>query len=316
MKNFWEKLPRPFCALAPMDDVTDTVFRQIVFKAAPPDVSFTEFTNVDGLVSQGRNVLLKKLQFTKKEQPLIAQIWGLKPENFLVVSKNLVEMGFCGIDINMGCPERTVVKAGACSALINNRNLAREIIEATKEGAGHLPVSVKTRIGMRQIQTEDWIGFLLEQNLEALTIHARTVFEMSKVPAHWDEIKKVVTMRDSMGLRTAIIGNGDVANYQEAIQKAPKYGVDGVMIGRGIFNNLWCLDKNGKLGTTEEKLKMALYHIELFEKTWGASKNPQILKKFFKIYVNGFDGASDLRVRLMETKDFAQMSEIVAHFLG
>lgn len=300
--------------MAPMDDVTDTVFRQIVNKAARPDVSFTEFTNVDGLMSQGRNALMKKLLFTKSEQPLIAQIWGLVPENFLAVSKDLVKMGFSGIDVNMGCPEKAVVKSGACSALISNRNLAREIIAATKEGAGSLPVSVKTRIGQRQIQTEDWIGFLLEQGLDALVIHGRTAAELSKVPAHWEEIKKAVMLRDAMGVGTMIVGNGDVSNYKEALEKANESGVDGVMIGRGVFSNLWCFSRQGKLGSVEERLKMALVHIKLFEKTWKNEKNPQILKKFFKIYVNGFEGASDLRVELMNTRDFAQMYEVINGF--
>ena len=295
-----------------MEDVTDVVFRQIVAKTARPDVFFTEFTNVDGLMSAGRPKLIRKLEFTKEQHPIVVQIWGLKPENYFEVAKMVVAMGFDGIDINMGCPERAVLKVGACAALIDNRSLAAEIIEATKKGASDLPVSVKTRLGLRQIQTEDWIGFLLKQNLDALIVHGRTASEMSKVPAHWDEIAKVVRMRDSMEAKTFIIGNGDVIDRADGMKKAKEYGVDGVMIGRGIFADIAAFEKRktaqkGK----KEKLEIAASHVKLFEKTWGRQKNPQILKKFFKIYINGFDDASDLRVRLMDAKSYDEMTTIL-----
>lgn len=311
MLNLWQKLKRPFFTLAPMEDVTDTVFRQIVAGTARPDVFFTEFTNVDGLMSAGREKLIRKFEYTEVELPIVAQIWGLKPENYFEVSKQIVEMGFDAIDVNMGCPERDVIKTGACAALINNRGLAAEIITAVKEGAGDLPISVKTRIGLRQIQTEDWIEFLLEQGLDCLTVHGRTASEMSKVPAHWDEIAKVVNLRDSMDVPTVIIGNGDVADRKDGLAKVEKYGVDGVMIGRGIFSNLWAFDGKVREVQKVQKVRKAIDHVKLFEKTWGKDKNPQILKKFFKIYINGFDGAADLRVRLMATSNYRQMLEIL-----
>src|SRR5258708_5966429 len=188
MKNFWNKLPKPFTVLAPMDGVTDVVFRQIITEFGRPDVLFTEFTMTDGLISRGHEKVAERLLLTEKQKPVIAQIWGTKPDHFYQVAKTLQTMGFAGIDINMGCPTRDVVKEGACSGLIRNPQLASEIIHATKEGAGELPVSVKTRIGFEKENIEEWISFLLEHNIAALTVHLRTVRELSKVPAHWEKM--------------------------------------------------------------------------------------------------------------------------------
>jgi len=191
-------LKKPFLALAPMEEVTDTVFRQIICKVSRPDVMFTEFANVEGLMSDGRNEVIKRLRYEEIERPIVAQIWGKDPKNFYEVTKLIKRLRFDGVDINMGCPEKDVVKNGCCIALINNRGLAAEIIAAVKEGAGDLPVSVKTRIGLDKIITEDWCGFLLEQKIDALTVHGRTAKEKSDVPAHWDEIAKVVRLRNQL----------------------------------------------------------------------------------------------------------------------
>lgn len=311
-KLFWQSLKSPFFALAPMDDVTDTVFRQIVARAAKPDVFFTEFTNVDGLMSKGRENVIGRLKFSKAEKPIIAQIWGLLPKNYYDASKMIAGMGFDGIDINMGCPQRDVVKIGACAGLMKDKEKAAQVIEAVKDGAKGLPVSVKTRLGYKFVEYE-WLQFLLEQNLDALTVHGRTAAEMSKPPARWDEIGKVVEMRKKMGSKTVIIGNGDIANYHDGMDKHEKYGVDGLMIGRGIFENLWAFEKLSQSRIIDKKVRfdLLLEHVNLFEKTWGKVKNPQILKKFFKIYVNGFEGASELRAQLMLTKDYGQMRDTI-----
>ncbi|MBI4096471.1 MAG: tRNA-dihydrouridine synthase [Candidatus Levybacteria bacterium] len=301
MKNFWNNLQKPILIQAPMEDVTDTVFRQIIVKCGCPDVFFTEFTNVEGMCSRGRDKVGKRFIYTKIEHPIVAQIWGLDPAKFLETAKLIKLRGFDGIDINMGCPEKSVVKKGACAALINNPQLAKEIIMATREGAGGLPISVKTRIGIKDIQTEKWAGFLLGLNLDALTIHGRTAAEMSDVPNHWDEIEKVVRLRDSLKLKTLIIGNGDVESREDAMEKVKKYGVDGVMIGRGIFNNLWIYNKNidpAKI-SYQKKLKLLIEHITLFDKTWGKNKNFSIMKKFYKIYISGMPNASEIRTKLM-----------------
>lgn len=287
-----------------MEDVTDTVFRQIIAKCGKPDVFFTEFTNVEGMCSPGRDKVGKRLIFTNNEKPIVAQIWGNNPKNYFETAKLIKTMGFDGIDINMGCPEKPVIKKGSCAALINNHQLASEIILATREGAGSLPISVKTRIGIKDIQTEEWLGFLLGLNLDALIIHGRTVAEMSDVPAHWDEIEKVVKLRDRMKVKTLIIGNGDVKDLKDAMEKYKKYKVDGIMVGRGIFNNLWLFDKNVNPANIsyQEKLKLLIEHITLFDKTWGKNKNFSIMKKFYKIYISGRPDATIVRGKLMEFK--------------
>jgi tRNA-dihydrouridine synthase len=295
MKSFWQLLPKPFFCLAPMDDVTDVVFREVVGKTYPPDVFYTEFTNVEALQSKGREKQIGRFKLTQLEHPIVAQIWGLNPENYYKTAKEIGELGFDGIDINMGCPEKGACKSGSCSALIKNPSLAKEIIEAVKKGAGGLPISVKTRLGYEKIQTEEWIGFLLNQDLDAIIIHGRTKKEMSKVEPHWDEIKKAVALRNKMGVRTPIIGNGDIENYEDGLAKSKETGVDGIMIGRGIFKDLWCFAPPGKKPTPsiEEMFDLLLFHARLFIKTWGEDrKNPEykpfvILRRFFKIYVSG-----------------------------
>jgi tRNA-dihydrouridine synthase len=312
--NIWQSLPKPFFVQAPMDDVTDTVFRQIIAMCGKPDIFFTEFTNAEAMNSRGRKRVEKKLQFTDLEKPIIAQIWGKTPENYFKTAKILEEMKFDGIDINMGCPQKDVVKAGNGGAMIKSPNLAKEIIQATKEGAKNLPISVKTRIGYSVIQTEEWIGFLLEQNLDALTVHGRTVREMSKVETHWDEIGKCVGLRNKIYPSTLIIGNGDVKSHAEGLEKHKKYGVDGIMIGRGILQNPWVFNPRIKFEeiSLKEKLLLLEKHLKLFESTWGKNKDWNALKKFYKIYVSGFDNASEVRVEMMrfqtleETKTFLQ----------
>ena len=295
-----------------MDAVTDTVFRQIVKANCAPDVFFTEFTNVEGLFSKGSDRVLRRFQYAKKEKPLIAQIWGLKPELFFKTALLVSELGFDGIDINMGCPVREVFKMGVCSALINNRPLAKEIIDSVKKGANGLPISIKIRIGIKEVVTEDWAGFLLEQKIEALIIHGRTVEQMSKVPADWNEIGKVVKLRNKISPETMIIGNGDVNSYEDAEEKHNKFGVDGVMIGRGIFHNPWVFEKGNKNHTPEEYKDVLIKHLNLYEKTYGDGRNYHIMKKFYKMYVNNFKGANQLRIKLMSTNNFKEAQEILS----
>ncbi|HSW97335.1 MAG TPA: tRNA-dihydrouridine synthase [Candidatus Saccharimonadales bacterium] len=303
-KNLWQKLPKPFLVLAPMEDVTDIVFRHMIMRTGRPAVFFTEFTSTDAMFSKGSPYANRRLVFSKDEGPIIAQIWGNNPGNYLKAAKLLVEMGFDGIDINMGCPDRSIVKHGCCGALINNPNLAKEIIQATKEGAGTLPVSVKTRIGFKTIQTETWLTHLLQQDITALTIHGRTVSEQSKVPAHWDEIAKAVKIRNDLNKKTIIIGNGDVQSREEALEKHKIYGVDGIMIGRGIFHNPWLFNQEVNISDipTNEKLQLLVDHIQLFTDTWGEKKPFEMMKKFYKIYISEIPNAHNFRMELMELK--------------
>lgn len=324
--NLWQKLTKlkkPFLALAPMEEVTDTVFRQMVARlpAGKPDVMFTEFTNVEGIVSQATqakqarqaiqaNPVLQRLVFSETERPIVAQIWGKDPKNFYEAAKLIKKLGFEGVDINMGCPEKDVIKNGCCIALINNRNLAAEIIAATREGAGDLPVSVKTRIGLDKIVTEDWCGFLLEQKIDALTVHGRTAKEKSDVPAHWDEIAKVVKMKG----KTTIIGNGDIKNALDARRYALDAGVDGVMIGRGVLENIYCFREypiSNVQYPMEDGTRLLREHLELWEETWGKTKNFAIMKKFVKAYIKGWEGAGELRSKLFETNFLEEMAEVL-----
>lgn len=306
--GFWNELNKPFFALAPMYDVTDVAFRELLIDIAKPDIFFTEFINCDAFVSErGKHSQLEKLKFTQRHHPIVAQIWGNNPETFFITAKEVSKMGFDGIDINMGCPEKSEVKIGACAALIKNQPLAKEIIEATIKGSSEgtgIPVSVKTRIGFNVPVTEEWARFLLGFDLAAITIHGRTAKQMSQVPADWNEIQKVVDLKNKLYSPTLIIGNGDVKNYNQGMDLAHKHGLDGIMIGRGIFENLWAFSKDNcdYIPSKNELLEIMKKHINLHNQ-YQPDEDYNILKKFFKIYIRGFDGASDLRVKVMETKN-------------
>lgn len=314
MNNFWQGLKKPFFVLAPMDDVTDTTFRQVVSMCGKPDIFFTEFINADGFVSgKGDLIWAQKLKFISEERPLVVQIWGCNPDKFFQASQKIKEMGFDGIDINMGCPDKKVLKSGGGGALINSPELAKEIIMATKEGAGGLPVSVKTRVGFKNIQTEEWLGFLLKFNLTALSVHSRTVVELSKVPARWEEIAKVVQIRDMLGSQTLIIGNGDIKSYQEGLEKAKEYGADGIMIGRGVFENPWIFNPHIDFGKINiwDRVALLQKHIDLFVSTYQDKKSFLVLRKYFKIYASGFKGAKELRIKLTQTTTPQEVKELL-----
>ncbi|MEO5628007.1 MAG: tRNA-dihydrouridine synthase [Candidatus Saccharimonadales bacterium] len=306
-------LPKPFLVLAPMDDVTDSVFRQVIAKTAAPDLYFTEFVNVDGLQSPGREKLLPKLQFTAKEKPIIAQLWGKHPENYYKTTLELKEMGFAGVDINMGCPVKAVVNNGCCSALINDREAAGEIIKAVQRAAGEdFPVSVKCRLGFGEIDYS-WHEFLLSFKLNMLTIHGRTTREMSKVPVHWDAINLIRELRDQISPTTLIVGNGDVMSRQQAEELAEQYELDGIMIGRGVFEDPFVFAKQSPWQnyTKQQKLDLFKWHIDLFAKTWqNNERRVHTLNKFCKVYVNGFDGAKELREKFMAAETIEELSDI------
>lgn len=316
MTNFWKTLPHPFTVLAPLDGVTDVVFRQIITEIGKPDVLFTEFTMCEGLLSSGRERVMQNLEYTPDQQPIVAQIWGTKPDTFFKTAQVVKDLGFAGIDINMGCPVKDVVKIGACSALIKNPSLAGEIIQATKEGSGGLPVSVKTRIGYSKEQIDEWLGFLLEQDLAALTVHLRTAAEMSKVPAHWELMTKIVELRNSVAPKTVLIGNGDLLTLEEVKEKYETTGCEGFMIGRGVFTNPWVFNPKINLEqvTIAQRIDLYLRHIELFEKRWGDTKNPMLLRKFCKTYISNFPDASELRIILMETKTYADLKNTLTEY--
>ncbi len=331
--------------LAPMADVTDCVFRQIIAKYGKPDVFWTEFVSADGLAyvlkasSENRllfnasltrsgnfptpHKLLIDLKYGENEHPIVAQIFGGKPENIKIASAFCAELGFDGIDINMGCPDKSVEKQCAGAAMIRDPKLAREIIRAAKEGAPNLPISVKTRIGYNKNEIETWIRELLSEDLAVLTVHLRTRKEMSLVPAHWDLMARIVEIRNEMKKDTLIIGNGDVMDLADARKKAKETGCDGVMLGKAIFGNPWLFSAkehiskstNNRRQTIQEKLQVMVEHTKLFEEMLGGYKNFAIMKKHYKAYVNGFDGAKELRMKLMEAKNASEIEKITTDFL-
>lgn len=346
-KNFWAQLPKPIVALAPMANVTDAAFRRLFAKYGKPDVMVTEFVSVDGLLSKGREQLLTDLWYSEAERPIVAQIFGAKPANFERVASLIHELGFDGIDINLGCPDRSVEKQGAGAALIKNPKLAAEIIRATKRGARQLPISVKTRIGYQTKQINDWLPVLLQEDLAALTVHLRTRQELSDVPAHWELASEVVTLRDRYAPKTLVLGNGDVASLDDARIKCTQTGLDGVMIGRAAFGQPWFFsDQTPPLA---ERLRILVEHVELFELLYRApepfsqtsgvfgSLTPEVeirekgsnptravstplkpfatMKKHFKAYATGFDGAKELRIELMATETASEVRSVVEAFL-
>ncbi len=323
MANFWKQLNKPFFALAPMEDVTDTVFREVVAGMADPEylqVLYTEFASVDGLNHPvGKKMVSHRLLVSKTERALlkeknirlVVQIWGKNPELFYRIARELTEEYDCdGIDVNMGCPVKKVMKNGCCSALIDQPDLATEIILATKE-ATNLPVSVKTRTGIRMHETERWMTTIMETHPSAVILHGRTQKQQSDGLADWNEIALGAQIRKQLSPETLFIGNGDVNSVTQGKELAATHGLDGIMVGRGIFHNPWFFQPNRTVPSKKERLARLLFHTQLFEKTWGNKKNVNILKRFYKIYTSDFTDASKLRVQLMDARNYGEIYRII-----
>ncbi len=311
-ENFWNDLPKPFFVLAPMEDVTDTVFRHVVAKAGAPDLYFTEFTDTTAYNrDDARYTVNGRLLFTEDEQPIVAHIWGDIPENFENMAKDLKKMGYKGIDINMGCPVHNVVKKGKGSGLINRPEVAKEIIAAAKKSG--LPVSVKTRIGYYEVdEYKEWLSHIFRQDIANLSIHLRTREEMSDVDAHWELIPEIKKLRDEIAPNTLLTINGDIADRKMGLELVEKYGVDGIMIGRGVFNNIFAFEKNPREHSAQEFLDLLYYHLDYYEKM--VKIEPQlnrILNKMYKIYIKGFPGSAKYRDRLVRTKTVDEARKIL-----
>lgn len=313
MTNFWNRLPKPFFILAPMEAVTDIVFRHIIANAAKPDVFFTEFVNASSFCSKKGAISTRgRLAFTDDEQPIVVQIWGKKPDEFAIMSQAMANLGFKGIDINMGCPDKSVVHGGSGSGLIRTPELACELIKSAKSSG--LPISVKTRLGDKNIdEWRDWIGLLLQQELANLTIHLRTRKEMSKVDAHYELIPEIKKLRDEIAPDTLLTINGDIRDRQHGEELVKTYGVDGIMIGSGIFQNLFAFEPKKHDHTRKELLRLLNLQLDLHDKYSDELEprkfNP--LKRFFKIYIRDFPGSSELRDKLMHTKNTGEARSIL-----
>ncbi|MUV38610.1 putative tRNA-dihydrouridine synthase [Lentibacillus sp. JNUCC-1] len=313
--NFWADLPRPFFVLAPMEDVTHVVFRHVVSAAARPDVFFTEFTNTESFCHpEGIFSVRGRLTFTEDEQPMVAHIWGDKPEHFREMSIGMAEQGFKGLDINMGCPVPNVATKGKGSGLIRRPDVAAEIIQAAK--AGGLPVSVKTRLGYTSLdEWRDWLTHLFKQDIANLSIHLRTRKEMSNYEAHWELIPEIKKLRDEVAPDTLLTINGDIPDRQTGLELVNQYGVDGVMIGRGIFKNPFAFEREPKEHSSDELLGLLRLQLDLHDQYSELEPRPfKPLRRFFKIYVRGFRGASELRNQLMDTESTDEVRELLDSF--
>jgi nifR3 family TIM-barrel protein len=319
--GFWKNLKKPFFVLAPMADVTDAAFRRVIAKRGSPDVMWTEFVSADGLVRatpEGKAKLMKDLIYVDEERPIVAQLFSAHPEYMKEAAKLVRSLGFDGIDINMGCPDRSIEKQGAGAALIRTPDLAREVIRAAKEGAKgdgvEIPVSVKTRVGYNTVVLDEWLPEILKESPAAVTIHARTRKEMSKVPANWDLVRQAVEIRDRLGSSALILGNGDVKDIADAREKAESTGADGIMLGRAIFGNPWLFNESRPKSSIplHEQLEALKEHVQLFDEILGGTKSFAIMKKHFKSYVEGFDGAKEIREKLMNATNPQEVTSLLS----
>ena len=315
--GFWGQLKKPFFVLAPLANVTDAVFRAHIIKHRRPDVLWTEFVSADGLCHpKGREALVRDLQFSKAEHPIVVQLFTSHPDKMREAAQFVTELGFDGIDINMGCPDKNVMKQGAGASCMKDPELAQKLIVAAREGslvAGReLPISVKTRLGFNEDNLEEWLPKLLQMKPAVITVHARTKKEMSKVPARWERIKKAVEIARGSG--TLIIGNGDVRDMADAREKIAETGADGVMFGRAIFGNPWLFDETKQV-TVRERIESAVAHTKLFEATWKDTKSFELMKKHYQAYINHFPLAKELRVELMACHSATEVAKITEAFL-
>ncbi len=319
--GFWGGLKRPFFVLAPLAEVTDYAFRQFVVRYSKPAALWTEFVAADGLCHPiGREALIGDLKFDENERPIIAQLFTGHPEKMFEAAKLVKELGFDGLDINMGCPVKNIMKQGAGSACMKDPELAQKIILAAMEGVRAdgqtpIPVSVKTRIGFKKDELEIWLPKILDTKPAVVTLHLRTQKEMSLVPAHWERMAAAVALRDEYSPETLILGNGDVKSVAEARLKCEETGCDGVMIGRGIFGNPWLFDETKQTVTVRERLEATIMLTDLFEATWQGKKSFEILKKHFQAYIVGFPGARELRNELMLTHSASEVKVVVENFI-
>ena len=271
--NFWAALPQPILGLAPMDGVTDAAFRRVVASQGRPDITFTEFTNVNE-ICRGPDHLLSSLIYSEAERPIVAQLYGKDPEQFYRAAQVVCELGFDGLDINMGCPSKSVAASGSGAALIKTPDLAHAILRAARQGLEDwaegqsihsqgfkpsriefihtlnynrcgvpvvprrlLPLSIKTRLGFDCVVVERWVEQLLEVRPAAITVHGRTLQQMYRGAADWAAVAEAAKL--ARGTETLMLGNGDVGTLVDAVRRAAESRVQGVLVGRGTLGSPW-----------------------------------------------------------------------------
>jgi len=330
--NFWKSLKKPIIGLAPMDGVTDAAMRFITKKYGDPSVMFTEFTNVEGISHAIRSHkwslnhrLARNFKYDENQRPIVAQLFGKDPESFRIAAKLVVELGFDGVDINMGCPAKNVSEHGSGAMLIAQPDLAGEIIKNVQEGIGSkIPVSVKTRMGVEKIVTEEWIAYLCKFNLAAITLHGRTLKQMYQGESDWEEIGKAGKIVKELLGGTIFLGNGDVNSVDNAQFKIDKYGTDGVLIGRAAMGAPWVFNgkltmENGQLDSDNSQLsivnyqlrmQIAIEHVRKFEEFFPREAFLP-MRKHLAWYAKGFEGASELRQKLVLTNSAAEVEKIL-----
>lgn len=343
--NFLSK--KNLIALSPMDGITDEVFRLIQSQIAKPDLIFTEFVSAEG-ISHGGVKLYDTLLFSKQERPIIGQLFGKDPDIFYKAAVILSHLAFDGIDINMGCPAKTVVRHGSGAALIDNPELAIKIINSTRQGINDYfnkevkitdlslnkktlvaikrnqkysdldkkeiikpTLSVKTRLGINESTIKDWAKILLDQDLDFLSIHGRTLKQAYRDKADWSAIHQVSKMAKDK--RTKIFGNGDIESRQQGIEYCKKYNLDGVLIGRASAGNPWLF--NDYSATPKEKFSAMLLHAQLFEKIFPHRRFDS-LRKHFLLYTSSFPQAKSLRSKLVRLNSVKELLELEADFLN
>lgn len=326
MNSFWHTLPKPFFALAPLADVTDPAFRKLIAETGKPDITWTEFVSADGLFAtrekrrpggsiiydtDAANPLIRDLTFTQGEHPILAQFFTSNPETMEYAACYAKEHGFDGVDINMGCPDKSIEKQGAGASHIKDPSKAVEVIRAALRGADGLPVSVKTRIGYNKIEYETWLPHLLTSGISALTIHLRTRKEMSKVNAHWEFADEIVSFCRKINPNVLLLGNGDVKNITEAHEKAVRHGFDGIMLGRAIFGNPWLFTNRATEEMTPAEKLQALRTLAQYFDELRPKKHFAILKKHFKAFVSGWPDAAVLRARLMDAGSLKELESVI-----
>lgn len=322
--SFWNNLKKPFFVMAPMADVTDVAFRTLVAKRGAPDVFWTEFVSADGLyhtreiqkMDDAENPLMRNLAIGEGQHPIVCQIFSNKPEMISYATKLVAELGFDGVDLNMGCPDRAIERQGSGAAMIKTPDVARAVIRAAKSAAGEagraFPVSVKTRVGYNKESLDEWLPVILEEAPAAITIHLRTRKQLSLVPANWEWMKKAIEIRDRINPDVVIIGNGDVTSIEQGKLFVEEFGCDGAMIGRGMFGNPWVFAGRTSEDTPlAEKLAALIELAHDFEKI-SPPKSFSILKKHIKAFVIGFSGAAELRAKLMEADSAAELEQTIA----
>lgn len=338
IRGFWERLAQPIIAPSPMDGVTDAAFRYITDTIGKPSLLMTEFTPVEG-IQRGISRVLRAFIHHQTKTPTVAQIFGTDIQAFYQAACIIGEMGFDGIDINMGCPDSHVAQRGGGAALINNPKLAQEIMKTVQYasadwGGGKslsdigisqeiqeiiytyraklpkpkrraLPVSVKTRIGFDAIVTESWISALLETKPAAITIHGRTLRQMYTGHADWDEIGKAARLIRQTD--TYILGNGDIRSIADAKEKWKTCGVHGVLIGRGCLGNPWIFCD--RVPTDTERFQTALEHCRALQRF-----TPDIpfvtMRKHLAWYVKYIHGSHLIKEQLMHVNSIDDVEHI------